>query len=296
MTKSETELGKKIDDLKHQIIIDKLENYCIMLKSAIIELSLNVPSLIYFEHYLKELEKEDNKEKDFIYLMHLLHECALFFYPSSLFERPVGKLDVSDLDKIFTNHSNFISMKDETLRGNFSGLTIMHYNAVKQLDSQIQQVYKDYIKGLHRICQDFGMKIGMDITELFIVRPRKLEVPNLTLDQIDRVFKAVATDGKMKSDQQTAIDFRSLFSQSITEVENKIQWLDVSKNGLPNYSSLYILFETLGVDMNENNKKVICDAFCTNEEPISLGQLRSRAYNNSKANSEFVTLVKKAMM
>ncbi len=286
------EIKRQNIEIKSQNIIDKLENFCTMLKSAIIELSLNVPSLVYFERYMKKIEEKD----DFIYVISLLHECVIFLYPSSLFLRPVKRLDLSDLFDSSDSATNdkIPSIKEETLRDNYSGLTILHHNAFNHLDSNIQQVYKKYVNGLQKTCQDISNKFGIHISNMFTIE-YVLKVDNLNLEIIDRVFDAVAKEGKMKNDNQTKIDFRSLFPESEIAIENQIQWMDVSKNGGPNYSSLYILFETLGVSMNDYNKKVICNVFTTKDGSIAVEQLRSRDYNNSQAGQAFMKLIKSAI-
>ena len=286
------DLDSKFNEIKTQMIVDKLENYCLILKSAVVNLRLDFPPLVSFERNLNQLNKID----DIRYVMDMIHDCVAFIYPSYLFERPIKKeITPDDILNSLKGKNNFGHFEDEALRHNYSGARICHHYAFNSMDAKLQQVYKDYFNGLHAICKSLCAKHNIDEPSNLFLISDKVEITGITLDQIDYVFQVVANEGKMINNEETAFAFKSLFSVTNTISEQQIEWLDVAKNGGPNYSTLYLLFKTLRVNMNESNKEKICKAFYSKKGDILPKYLKDRSYNDSKSSKDFEDLIKSAL-
>ena len=293
------ELEFRVSNLWSAQIIYRLEDLCTMLKSAILDFNLKLPPLVSFERYLRKLTNID----DVFYVMEMLHQCWVYVHPLYLFDRPTKDLMSQSemLNWAFNRYRgknpdrNYDFINQEVNRGNINELTLLFNKAYNHLESRQQAAYGSYMKGLEEIsrsvCRSFDMELGSGFTICYVLTS-KLE---LTRTQIDNVFAAVAKIGKMNNNEETAAAFRSLFSQTISAVEQKIQWLDVAKSHKPNYASLYVLFKTMGVEMNRFHRTIICRVFTSPQGAIDPDQLKSRETNSSDALDDFEQLVQNAL-
>lgn len=283
---------KKIEEIEKERIISKIEDFCTRLKDAVVDFNLKLPPLVSFERYLHRITDIE----DVFYAMEQIHECWLHLHPSLLFDRPLKANMSADefLDQVLSHPDpKYDVMKKEVDRNNISELTISAVKAYEQMDYRYKNAYRRYMDGLFSICKSVCDKFDIKIAENFTTTYALTS--SLTKSQIDNVFKAVANDGKMNDDEDTAAAFRSLFSKTISAVEKKILWLDVAKSKTPTYASLYLMFKTMGVEMNEFHKNIICKVFTTPQGSIKPDQLKSRDSNNSEKLKAFEKLVKDAI-
>ena len=295
LKKMEEELAVLNKHILQEQLTFRLEDLCTMLKSAVIDFNLKLPPLVSFERYLRKLTNID----DVFYVMDLVHQCWVYLHPTQLFDRSTKSTMSQEemLDRALSKYSgtnpnpDYDFINQEVDRHNISELTIFAANSYNKMDSRYKNAYSRYMDGLLEICKSvcksFDIELGPDFTIDYVLTTKT----NLTSVQIDNVFKAVANDGKMNNDQDTAAAFRSLFNQTTSAVEQRIQWLDVSRSQKPNYASLYIMFKTMGVDMNKFHRTIICKVFTTRQGPIDPDQLKSRESNDSDTLKTFETLV-----
>ena len=103
----------------------------------------------------------------------------------------------------------------------------------------------------------------------------------------------MADEGLMTNTTETRAAFRAMFDNVLTAVETRIEWLDKAKNKSPNYASLYVMFDALGVEMSTSNKDIICRVFTTPNGGINPNQIKVR--DESKELNELRNKVKNAL-
>ena len=276
----EQRLGKieKLVECNH--VVYKLEDLCINLYKALADLSLALPPLVSFERYLHKLTNAD----DVSYVIDLIHLCWLYVNPSSFFDRQIdselsddeitAKIGDKIADKIIFKNS-----KQDMDRHNI-GNTLYHRiykNYYSEKGRQRHEDYKNYMNDLYVICNTVCKKFGIKLNESFIISKVRFLNSKLSRTQVESVFKVVAQAGKMNDNEDNKFAFNSLFSESIFEGKKEIDWLDTTKSKKnPNYASLYVMFKAMGVDMTEDNRKLICERFKTPQGAIDPKQLKSR--------------------
>lgn len=180
-------------------------------------------------------------------------------------------------------------VKEEMEKHNFTILDTIREIQKPEVINKRKSAYREYMKGLYKItdavCEKKHIKLNEDFTlqEALTIK--------LTPEQIRAVFDVVVKNGKMSSDEDTRSTFMSIFDSTINVTEGKILWLDVAKSHTPNYSTLYVLFKTMGVEMTNFNKAVICKFFKVKdidgkEIAIHPEKLKSRKKKNSKESVE----------
>lgn len=254
--------------LERDLIIYKLEDLCTMFKGAIIHYNLNYPPLTIFERYIHKIKNRD----DVLYVVELLHQCWLYIHPENLINRPL-KQSISQYDMLDIALSNYdennlhplYDLDKDTDRDNINELII---SFTTNLPQKYKAAYGKYVDGLLSICRSVCQHFEIELDDNFTIRYILKSKLQLTTAQIDKVFKAVADEGMMNNDPDTAASFRALFESSVIAPEHKIVWLDTTKGHSPNYASLYTMFNTMGVEMDRYNRSVICKTFTTKDGNI----------------------------
>lgn len=297
-------------DVMQVLYVLKLEDLCYKLKRAIIDKECMLPEKISIERYLHRLMKVD----DIIYIMNLLHECWLYAYPAFHFDcQPKDSMSQEDmLDKALNkfkhielsddeggNKSNDVKVSDydfvknEVDKHGIGASHIINYNKFVSLPKERKEECLDYLDSLWNIakvvCDKKKIKIGTGfIVNYFLITP-------LTPNQIKAVFNAVSQKGCMNGDNDTESTFLAMFNQTTNAVEKKIIWLETTKSKAPNYAMIYTMFETMGVNMTEFDKIIICRFIRTTEGDIKTEQLKTRKSNQSKQLEDFECMIKDAV-
>lgn len=286
------ELENKILDLESKVLqkefmyVYRLEELCMLLKSAVLDFSLKLPPQLSFERYLSRITGKDN----LLYIIDLLHECWLFFHPIHFFDRPTkNELDAEQLLNLAFDGTN-INVID---RNDFNVLYTRYYREFNRLSARLKDSYGHYMDDLLCVCKEVCGKFDLHLNDDFTISRCLISDKNLSIAKIDKVFSAVASKGLMTNDTNTAAAFRALFKQVPTVVENQIVWLDCAKSKSPNYASLYVMFKTMGVKMDSSDKEIICSAFTTSKGVIRPEQLKPR--NESEQLNELQAIVEKAI-
>lgn len=292
LRKTVERLESKIMDLEGKVLqkdfmyVHRLEELCMMVKSAVLDFSLKFPPHASFERYLGRITDKG----DLRYIMDLLHECWLFFHPLQFFDRPIkNELDAEQLLSLALDCTN-INVVD---RNDFNALHIQYYREFNQLSARLKDSYGHYMDDLLCVCKEVCGKFNLHLNDDFTISRCLISDKNLSIAKIDNVFSAVASKGLMTNDTNTAAAFRALFQQVPTAIENQIVWLDCARNKNPNYASLYVMFKTMGVKMESSDKEIICSAFTTPRGEIRSEQLKSR--DDSKQLKELQDVVEKAI-
>lgn len=255
-------IKRQNEESKEEQYVMRLEDLCFSLRCAVVDLNLKFPDLTTFERYLSRL----SNTYDLIYVFGLIHQSWIYIYPSCLFDRPIkNTLDIaSALDQALCKYSkggnhDYDFVKEEMERHNFTILDTLREIENPEQITRRQGAYREYMKGLYNIAKAVCEKKHIRLNEDFTLQ-EALTI-KLTPNQIRAVFDVVVKNGKMSSDEDTRNTFMSMFDSTINVPERKILWLDVAKSHTPNYSTLYVLFKTMGVEMTNFNKAVICKFF-----------------------------------
>lgn len=283
---------KQNEDSKEEQYVMRLEDLCFSLRCAIVDLSLKFPDLTTFERYLSRL----SNTYDLIYIVGLLHRCWVYIYPFCLFDRPMkSRLDIeAALDQALCKYSRegihgYDFVKEEMEKHNFTILDTIREIQKPEVINKRKSAYREYMKGLYNITNAVCEKKHIRLNEDFTLQ--EALTTKLTPEQIRAVFDVIVKNGKMSSNEDTRSTFMSIFDSTINVTEGKILWLDVAKSHTPNYSTLYVLFKTMGVEMTNFNKAVICKFFKVKdidgkEIPIHPEKLKSRKKKSSKEYGE----------
>lgn len=260
--------------------ISSLENYCTVLRHAIINGELCLPNTSSFQFYFSKLKDQGNID----YIFNLLHECWIFAHPDHLFNSELKDDDVEVLlEKSLSKYSSqsnchaFIEDYDSP-----KNIVIASAFYRKISARKYSSVYHEYLKELRGILINTIKDRSISLTESFM--PFEYLQVSLNREQLDKLYDALSS-GKNKylnNDKGTKQTFLAIFESSLLAGSQKIQWMDLNtKNKVPSISSLYTLFEALGIDMNLKNKSIICRFFNDAENnPISPESLKPR--KNSK--------------
>ena len=297
LRKSIDVLNSQVAKIENQMLreevtyVQKLEDYCLMLRNAVLDLNLKLPPIVSFERYLTKIADISNV----LYVMELLHECWIFLHPDFLFQR-LTKVEMSP-DKISVDQMLNLVFDDSNVavidRNDFNPLKIEHAKAIYSLSARLKSSYGDYMENLlsicKRVCQSFNIVLSENFTTSISLTSHK----ELSVAQIDSVFTVMADEGLMTNTTETRAAFRAMFDNVLTAVETRIEWLDKAKNKSPNYASLYVMFDALGVEMSTSNKDIICRVFTTPNGGINPNQIKVR--DESKELNELRNKVKNAL-
>lgn len=265
---------------KEDIYLFRLEDYCNSLRGAIINSTLNLPSMSSFRFYFFKLKELSNIE----YILGLLHECWVLLHPTMMFNSiykdsdPIKILENS-LCKYSDNKSacydNSYDIVSEELNSSTNIIIASAYFRKIQ-ESKDLSLFCEYLDELYKMVKSSCKNNEISIEQGFI--PVSCLKVRLNRNQLQLIFERIAAEGFMANDDATKHSFLSLFSNTLHTTAKKIIWLDVNKkNNQPSVASLYTMFSALGVDMNIHSKEIICRLFNdANNNPISPESLKPR--------------------
>ena len=265
---------------KEDIYLFKIEDYCNSIRNAIIDCTLNLPDISSFEFYLSKLKEQANIE----YILSLLHHCWLLVNPDRMFNAPHKDEDPEKiLEKSLSKYTgDHLSKYDESYDMVSKELdasvkiTIASFYYRKVKENEMLHFFREYIDELHKKIKNIYEHWGLTIRNDFI--PIRCLQVELSRNQLQALFKAVALKEYMTNDKVTENTFLSLFSNTLHTTDKKIIWRDINtKNNRPSIASLYVMFAAMGIDMNLQNKTIICKFFNdAKNEPILPDELKPR--------------------
>lgn len=282
---------KKIDfDLK------QIEDLCAMFKLSMFTDSLPIPSTQVFFRYLDRIIDDsivdpDSNSKNrhgyvpkskgrrydlsnLNYCLNLLKDLHSYTNPALLFDRTAEDFSKVDNIKDFRDLENPIYSQ-----------MLSYYR--QRTNSEKNRIYSDYMTTLHRYISKQLEKIWPNI-ELQDDFTAKIKLrSNVAIGKIKNVIAFLQQSGYIASDPDTYSAFLSLFEGSLLAVQMmKIPWKFMSATAgeenkpVQNIAALYVLFETLGVDLkSKDNRRIIEFVF------LESGTLKSREM--SKILTEF---------
>lgn len=268
--------------------LSKLEDCCYRLRDAIIDVSLKFPEICTFKRYIDKIFVYD----DLVYVTKLLHKCWCFAHPHYL-TNTVSK-NLSDNEMLEMALSKFkhgashegTGLLTEELDKTMNPLISAYIR--KRVGSNFMALcYDEYLKNLHGIVEDKfkTMKKGVDLLDSFIVNRHLHSSKNLTVKQLSSAFDVFAKQFSccQDTDKNRSV-FLSLFDVSYHVDEGEIFWEDLgsAKGQLPSIASIYTIFDTLGIELNQFNKEIICEHICYGNGNINPEQIKPR--NTDKQN------------
>lgn len=254
--------------------VSRLEDYCYMLRNAMIDMSLKFPYISTFERYLNEITKEES----IIYIVDLLHECWCFAHPYYLFNK--GQKD----DNILTfltkyrrgELRNGMGVIKEELDKKISPLLIA-YHKVYQNAGKMTQCYGDYMDDLYNVvrihCNRLNIVLKDDFTIIYTIETDK------SPEQLKKVFQVFSSQFNCCENNDSNLQvFISMFSTAISVREGTILWTDIgsSKGKEPSLASIDTVFRSLGIEMNSHNKNIICKYITWANGSITPEQIKPR--------------------
>lgn len=265
---------------KEDIYLFKIEDYCNSIRNAIINCTLNLPDISSFEFYLSRLKEQANIE----YILRLLHHCWLLVNPDRMFDAAHKDEDPNKMlekalskytgDQLFKYDGSYNMVSKELDAPVKIIIADFYYRKVKE--NKMLHFFREYIDELHKKTKNIYEHWGLTIRNDFI--PIRCLQVELSRNQLQTLFQAVALEGFMTNDEATENTFLSLFSNTLHTADKKIIWHDINKkNNRPSIASLYVMFATMGIDMNLQNKAIICKIFNdADNKPILPENLKPR--------------------
>lgn len=259
---------------KEDLFVFRLEDSCNCLKSAVINSTLNLPSISSFRFYFSKLKSTENIE----YILGLLHECWILTHPDKMFDSsykdddPIAILENS-LCK-YSDNSSYDVVSEEMNTPINIVIADTYYRKVQE--NEMLYLFREYLGEVYKAVNDAYNGYDFIIEKGFM--PVCCLKVALSREQLRLLFSKVSQAGFMKDDEATCYSFLSLFSNTLHSSYGKIIWLDRNeKNNQPAVASLYAMFSAMGVVMNKYNKNIICKHFNdANNNPISPDSLKDR--------------------
>lgn len=261
-----------------------IEDLCAMFKFSMFTDSLPMPSTQVFFKYLDQIIADfehRHNPANLNYCLNLLKDLHSYTNPALLFDRTAED---------FSNVDNIKDFRD--LEKSIYGQMLNYYR--QNTNSAKNKIYSDYIKLLHSYISTKLQEFSIEIEDDFTARI-KLE-SSVPIGKIKNVIIFLQQSGYIETDQESFLAFLSLFEGCIlAQQKMKIPWKFMSatagERGEPvqNIAALYVLFETLGVDLkSKSNRQIIESVFLEN------GNLKSREM--SKKLSEFKDKITKQLL
>lgn len=272
---------------KEDIYVFRLEGYCNELKEAFVDFTLKLPNQSSFEYYLSKLDNRKNIE----YILGLLHYCWILVHPMKLYDRIYKENPMEMLDCVlckFTGDEkhkpggDYDLVASEIDSGCNRFLSDHHFSNTQNLkNGKLLYGFQEYLYKLYFSIKPICERNNIIIRKEFTVDSSL--ATGLSRSQISAVFDAVSQKGYISNDSETRSNFLSMFDTTCHIRNDKIMWKDVNKkNKQPAIASLYIMFQTMGIEMNAVNRETICQYFNdANNEPISPDSLKSRSLSGN---------------
>lgn len=161
------------------------------------------------------------------------------------------------------------------------------------MSSEKLRVYSDYLNTVYKHISQRLDNLGISLAEDFIANV-KLKA-GVSIAQIKNVINLLQSHGYIDNDADTSKAFLSLFEgASLAQQKMKIQWKFTSKTAgrrnepVQNIAALYILFDTIGVDLkSKSNRAIIEKVF------LDGGSMKPRTKSNLLR--DFESQIKKAL-
>lgn len=269
-------------NLREELIVGRLENFCMYLKASICCSKRILPLLDLFVRNISLIESKNN----FQYILSLLHECCLLNNSGAIDILSTGdKTPDECLDLALSSFSSS-SEGFPALNRNFHEFRVLYEQSNK--DANSQSFFNDYLKLLHRIVNNRSGEFKIHVNSDFTCVP-ELNTP-LNRTQISKIADILVSEKCIQeSDKQ---NFKNCFGNTVCVAEKKIKWIMVGKNKSPNYYCLFLLFKEISNASDLEIKKFISDSFVdASGNEIKPEKLKKR--EESKESERFIGLVKR---
>lgn len=260
-------------------IVSKLEEYCYILRDAMIDMSLKYPEISTFERYLSEIKQEDS----IIYIVGLLHKCWCLAHPYFLFNTVQENNVLDYLTKYSKGTPNSgVDIPKEAFNKKPTPLLIRHFRK-KNKERKMLLNYKEYLDNLYEVtniqCERFKIKLRDNFTIIAVLETKK------SSEQLKNVFEIFSKQFNCCEYNENNLQvFISMFSTTPSRTENTILWTDIGSeiSKEPSLASIDTIFRSLGIKMNSYNKSIICKYITWKYGNIKPEQIKPRS--NEKQN------------
>lgn len=258
---------------KEQYYVDRLEDYCYMLRNAMIEISLKFPEIITFERYLNNLTKIESIE----YIVNLLHKCWCFAHPYNLFNMVQKDNVLESLSKYDVESPRYgTDVLNEELNKKVNPLMIIYHKEFQE-GCKMTQCYGEYMDELYKVvcvyCKKFNIILNDDFTITHAI------VTDKSPEQLKKVFDVFSSQFCCCANNTDNLQvFISMFSTASSVSQGTILWTDIGSNKgqEPSLASIDTIFRSLGIEMNSHNKSIICRYITWANGPITPEQIKPR--------------------
>lgn len=263
---------------KEEYYLSKVESFCYDLRNAMIDLSLKFPEISTFERYMFKLESVDS----IVYIMGLLHRCWCFANPRYLFDTLPKNIPDDKLINILLSKYQPDSerrgvgvLKEELDKQN--NILIMAWYRAYQQNGKVQVAFSTYMEQIfslaHKVCyrKDIHLQNGFVVSDTIET--------SLTVDKLVKAFNIFSKQFKCCADSEdNRLTFLSIFDLAVCASPRPIQWIDVgsSRGREPSLASIHTIFETLGVEMTTNARRIICNHIIWPKGKITPDQIKAR--------------------
>ena len=248
----------------------RLEELCCSFKQSMSMDHLPYPTAMTFKRYLGlliDFYEKDSNLSPICYSLDLLRDLYVMNNPNLLFDlKQADLLSVEKLDDYKTGEQPIY------------GQTLSYYKI--HCNSERFRLYVDFLQDINNYLTLRLARYGIELKNDFSAEI-KIKA-GVSISQIKSVVNLLQELGYIDCDTETANAFISIFEGSaLAQQKMKIQWKCIFKTGDPgstnqNIAALYVLFDTLGVNMeNPYYRKYIEQIF------LDHGYLKKRKMSDS---------------
>lgn len=247
----------------------RLEELCCSFKQSMSMDHLPYPTSMTFKRYLGLLidsYDKDNNLSPICYSLDLLGDLYVMSHPDFLFDlKQADLLSVENWDDYKTAELPIYSQK-------------LSYWKVF-CNSEQKRMYVDFLQDINNYLKLRLAKYGIELKDDFTA-DTKIKA-DVSISQIKSVVVLLQELGYIDSDVETANAFISIFQGSaLAQQKMKIEWKCTFKTGdsgstTQNIAALYVLFDTLGVDMENQYyrrsiEQIFLDSGCLKKRKMSV--------------------------
>ena len=265
-----------------QYYVEILEKCCYKLRDAMIDMSLKCPEISTFERYFKELRDFDSV----VYIVGLLHRCWCFAHPAYLFDTVPKDLSyeamINSLNKYQPGSGSYgMDFLKEELNKKINPLITAYYKAYSKA-AEMELCYGDYMEELYHptslMCSRFNIKLTNTFTIHSTIQTDK------TPQQLKDAFTVFSRDFKCCAyTEENSRIFLSIFDTTYSAAEGTIMWTDTgTKSKQASLASIYTVFSTLGVSMNQHTRAIIAKHIVWQNGSITPEQIKARNGNEKQ--------------
>lgn len=275
--KIEAHLLQIESDIMEQLHLNRANQLCDTLKSAVINQSLSYPDIVEFENILSNIQNS----KDFSYIIERLRRIKMLTNPSLMFDKQIKASSSADaiLTAALSQYSGSAAMTEEDFNKNqITPLMLQHFNRLKlnfepyfnELVCMVQQLASIHLISVDNDFAIFAMSFATPY-------PKQI---------LTKIFDMLVEDKFIKGGDTEKVTFLSMFESTATAPENKITIIKVGRSKKQNISWLYVMFqELLGkVELSYEDKIIIATFFTLSAESLKPGSIKPRTESkNSRA-------------